>query len=231
MAAEQANLETIADNLANADVAGFKGAVQTFAPLGDENGAVLGTVALGSYPVFTQGKLVRSGGPFDLAIDGTGFFAVMDQRGRVAYTREGQFSRSAEGMLTNAAGWHLAGVRIPSDAVSVDVASDGAVIARTAAGKRICGHIRLAEFAAPERLAAAGGTLYFATHASGKPHYVTAGNAGGPSLRFGALEQSNVSIVEAMMQILAAQRAYEANAKGVQAADEMMRIADNLSRE
>jgi flagellar basal-body rod protein FlgG len=93
-----------------------------------------------------------------------------------------------------------------------------------------CGHIKLAEFAAPEFLQSAGGTLFYATHASGKPHTVQPGTTGGPAVKFGMLEKSNVTIIEAMMQILAAQRAYEANAKGVQAADEMMRIADNLQR-
>jgi flagellar basal-body rod protein FlgG len=124
----------------------------------------------------------------------------------------------------------LEGVRIPNDALSASVGEDGTVSFAAAKRKGTCGHIRLAEFAAPEYLHSAGGTLFFATHESGKARIVDPGTAGGPAVRFGMLEQSNVTIVEAMMQILAAQRAYEANAKGVQAADEMMRIADNLQR-
>jgi flagellar basal-body rod protein FlgG len=124
----------------------------------------------------------------------------------------------------------LEGVRIPNDALSASVGEDGTVSFAAAKRKGTCGHIRLAEFAAPEYLHSAGGTLFFATHESGKARIVDPGAAGGPAVRFGMLEQSNVTIVEAMMQILAAQRAYEANAKGVQAADEMMRIADNLQR-
>ncbi len=230
MAAQQQNLEIISENLANADVAGFKGAEATFSDVAAPGGGSLGTTEIGTHTVFTQGKLMRSGGPFDLAIDGPGFFAVSDDRGRRAYTRDGEFSRAADGTLRNAQGWRLDGVRIPNDALSATVAPDGTVTASMAKGKSACGRIRITEFAAPEYLQSAGGTLFFATHASGKPHEVSAGSRNGPNVKFGMLEKSNVTIVEAMMQILAAQRAYEANAKGVEAADEMMRIADNLSR-
>lgn len=230
MAAQQQNLEIISENLSNADVAGFKGAAATFTDVAFPGGGSLGTAAIGTHTVFTQGKLMHSGGPFDLAIDGVGFFTVIDDRGRQAYTRDGEFSRAADGTLRNAQGWRLEGVRIPGDALSAAVGEDGKVTYTTAHGKAACGRIRLAEFAAPEYLQSAGGTLFFATHQSGKPHTVDPGSSGGPAIKFGMLEHANVTIIEAMMQILAAQRAYEANAKGVQAADEMMRIADNLSR-
>lgn len=231
MAAQQRNLEVIADNLANANVAGFKGATQTFTDIASPLGGTLGTAAAGAHVMFTQGKLERSGGPFDLAIDGSGFFEVADASGRRGYTRDGEFSRAPDGTLRNAQGWRLLGVRLPADAISANVALDGTVTAQVANGKKQCGTIRLAQFAAPEFLRSAGGTLFFETAASGKAHFTRAGKDGGPSIRFGMLEQSNVTIVEAMMQILATQRAYEANAKGVQAADEMMRIADNLTRD
>ena len=230
MAAQQKNLEIVADNLANADVAGFKGAAETFTDIASRGGT-LGTAPAGTHVMFTQGKLERSGGPFDVAIQGAGFFAVADAAGRIAFTRNGEFSRAADGSLTNAQGRRLVNARIPADAISVNVSFDGLVTARTIAGEKKCGHIRLAEFASPEYLESAGGTLFFETKASGKARFVEPGKHGGPQLKFGMLEQSNVTIVEAMMQILAAQRAYEANAKGVQAADEMMRIADNLSRD
>jgi flagellar basal-body rod protein FlgG len=230
MAAQQRNLEIIADNLANADVAGFKGAAATFAAIASAGGS-LGTAAAGTHVMFTQGKLERSGGPFDIAIDGAGFFAVSDEKGRIAFTRNGEFSRDAAGALRNAQGRKLAGVRVPADAVTLDVAPDGSVTAQTPHGKKICGRIRIAEFASPEYLESSGGTLFFQTRASGEARYVDPAKRGGPQIKFGMLERSNVSIVEAMMQILAAQRAYEANAKGVQAADEMMRVADNLSRD
>ena len=230
MAAQQQNLEVIAGNLANADVAGFKGATASFTDVASPAGTTLATAQIGTHTLFTQGKLMHSGGPFDVAIDGAGFFTVIDAQGRRGYTRDGEFSRSADGYLRNAQGWRLDGVRIPDDAISVSVSEKGDVTARSNRGTVPCGRIRLTAFAAPEYLQSAGGTLFFATHSAGKPHGIAAGTAGGPAIKFGMLEQSNVTIVEAMMEILAAQRAYEANAKGVQAADEMMRIADNLTR-
>jgi len=230
MAAQQQNLEVISENLSNADVAGFKGAAATFAEIASPDGGTLGTVQTGTQTLFAQGKLMHSEGPFDLAIDGPGFFAVVDGRGQRAYTRDGEFARGADGSLRNAQGWRLKGVRIPEDALSARVAEDGTVTITTAKGSARCGRIRLTEFPAPEYLRSAGGTLFFETRGSGKARTVEPGTAGGPAIKFGMLEKSNVGIIEAMMQILAAQRAYEANAKGVQAADEMMRIADNLSR-
>jgi flagellar basal-body rod protein FlgG len=229
MAAQQQNLDTISNNLANAEVSGFKSASQTFAELAAPGEVGLGTVSVGEHLVFTQGKLVRSDGPFDLAIDGQGFFTVTDGK-RVAYTRNGEFSRAADGTVRDAAGWQLQGVRIPNDALSVNVATDGTVRATTPSGPCVAGHITIAVFAAPEYLDSVGGTTFRATAASGHARAATPGGQGGPAVRFGMLEQSNVSIVESMMQILSAQRAYEANAKGVQAADEMLRIANNLQR-
>jgi flagellar basal-body rod protein FlgG len=230
MAAQQRNLDTIADNLANAGVVGFKGSAQTFAELVAPGGQGLGTVALGSRVLFAQGKLARSAGPFDLAIDGPGFFTLLDGHGHKLYTRDGAFSRSADGTLRNARNYRLSGITIPSDALAVTVAGDGSVRATFTGGSRMLGRIRLAEFTAPEHLRAVDGAIFEATSESGKAKDVVAGSPDGPKLHFGMLEESNVTIIDAMMQILTAQRAYEANAKGVQAADEMLRIANNLQR-
>ena len=230
MAAQQSNLETIADNLANADVVGFKGSAQRFAELVAPGGGGLGTVALGPQVLFGQGKLVRSGGPFDLAIDGPGFFALRDANGRRVYSRNGQFSRAADGTLRTAENYRLDGIRIPADALSATVGEDGSVSAKFATGARIIGHIRVLSFVAPELLRPLAGNYFEATQQSGRSRSVVPGGHDGPRLRFGMLEQSNVTIVEAMMEILTTQRAYEANAKGVQAADEMLRIANNLQR-
>ena len=106
MAAQQTNLEIIADNLANADVAGFKGAAASFTDVNAGGTLGLGTAALGRHPLFEQGKLMKSGGPFDLAIDGAGFFRI-EKDGATAYTRAGEFSRAADGSLQNADGWRL----------------------------------------------------------------------------------------------------------------------------
>jgi flagellar basal-body rod protein FlgG len=229
MAAQQQNLDTIANNLANADVVGFKGGEDVFSALAAPGQPGTGTVRSGEHALFKAGKLERSNGPFDVAIDGEGFFVVTDGVRR-AYTRAGEFSRAVDGTLRNAQGWQLAGVRVPADALSASVAQDGIVTVTTDAGAQVVAHLRLAEFAAPERLQSADGALFVQTPESGPPRLVTPGGANGPDLRFGMLEQSNVSIVESMMQILTAQRAYEANAKGIQAADEMLRIANNLQR-
>lgn len=228
MAAQQTNLEIIADNLANADVAGFKSAAASFSAV-DAGGTLgLGTAALGRHVVFEQGKLMKSGGPFDIAIDGAGFFCV-EKNGRTAYTRAGEFTRAADGTLKNAEGWALHGVRLPADALTATVAKDGRVVVDPASAHHAPGRIQLAAFVAPERLRPLGGTLFAQTDASGPARRFAPGD-GHATIAFGVLEKSNVSIVESMMQILTAQRAYEANAKGVQAADEMLRIANNLHR-
>jgi len=230
MAAQQQNLDTIADDLANADVAGFKGSMQIFGELAAPGSPGAGTVSLGTRVLLAQGKLERAGGPCDLAIDGPGFFTVIDASGRRAYTRDGSFARAADGSLRNAANQRLEGVRIPAGALSLRVLENGVVQAAFANGTRAAGRVRLAEFDAPDRLRNVGGALFEATPDSGPAREVVPGGSDGPKLRFGMLERSNVSIVEAMMRILTAQRAYEANAKGVQAADEMLRIANNLQR-
>jgi flagellar basal-body rod protein FlgG len=228
MAAQQTNLEVIADNLANADVAGFKAMQARFTDVRSGGTLGLGTAAAGRHAVFTQGKLMHSGGPFDVAIDGAGFFRV-ERDGRAAYTRNGEFTRASDGSLRTADGWRLRDVTIPAAALTVDVAPDGRVTMDTADRKNIAlGRIRLATFAAPESLRSLGGTVFAATPDSGPEQRLVPGS--GVRVAFGMLEQSNVSVIESMMQILSAQRAYEANAKGVQAADEMQRIANNLHR-
>lgn len=228
MDAQQRNLDVVADNLANADVVGFKAAQATFAALGGN--AELGTASTGTRAIVAQGKLEKSGGPFDIAIDGRGFFPI-ERDGERAYTRAGAFARSADGSLRNADGWRLVGVRIPSGATSVAVDPAGRVTGDVGvhAHERF-GTIRLAAFDAPERLRPVGSAIFAATSASGKPTDVSLRGERDPKIAFGMLEKSNVSIVESMMEILAAQRAYEANSKGVAAADEMLRIANNLHR-
>jgi flagellar basal-body rod protein FlgG len=244
MAAQQTNLEVIADNLANADVAGFKQVVASFTDVNAGGTLGLGTATAGKHPLFAQGKLMHGGGPFDVAIEGHGFFRV-ERAGTLAYTRNGEFTRAADGTLRNADGWALRDIRIPADATAVHVATNGRVTidtpaatdgtaavagGTTGASGRTIGTIRLATFAAPEELQPLGGTVFAATHDSGPERHIDAGRATGPNIQFGMLERSNVSIIESMMQILTAQRAYEANAKGVQAADEMQRIANNINR-
>ena len=228
MAAQQHNLDVVADNLANADVVGFKSAEATFAQMGGD--ALLGTASTGMRALFTAGKLMKSGGPFDVAIDGTGFFTI-ERNGERGYTRAGSFTRSPDGSLQNADGWSLRGVKIPSDARELVVGLDGSVSATVGAKPHVsCGKIVLASFDAPEKLRTLGSAMFAPTAASGHARAIAAGGERNPKIVFGALEKSNVSVVESMMAILAAQRAYEANSKGVQAADEMLRIANNIHR-
>lgn len=228
MAAQQQTLDIVADNLANADVAGFKGARATFAAIGGD--ASLGTAPTGVERSFAQGKLMRTGGPFDVALDGPGFFCV-ERNGERAYTRAGSFARGADGTLRDNEGWALRGIRIPANALAATVAADGRVSV-TVDGRAgvAAGCITLAAFNAPERLRSLGSAVFAATPESGSPRTLAAGGDRGPKVAFGMLERSNVSTIESMMEILTAQRAYEANAKGVQAADEMLRIANNLHR-
>ncbi len=228
MAAQQQNLDVVADNLANADVAGFKGAQATFAAIGGN--AQLGTAATGVHQNVAQGKLMKSGGVFDVAIDGGGFFAI-ERNGEHGFTRAGAFARGADGTLHNAEGWTLHGIRLPANAVDVAVSVDGSVRVRSLGGaQHTVGRIALATFDAPEKLRPVGSAVFAATVDSGRARSLRTGGDREPKIAFGMLEKSNVSIVESMMAILAAQRAYEANAKGVQAADEMLRIANNIHR-
>lgn len=227
MAAEQQQLDAIAANLANAEVPGFKGTELSFSALAER----LGTAPGGGHLLLKQGKIVKSGGPLDLAIDGPGFFAVRDARGARAYTRAGDFAREADGTLRNGQGALLDGIRIPDDATKVSVERDGRVLVDTGAKKNVpAGAIALARFASPEHLRVDGEGLFTPTAASGAARTFRPGVGNNAVLLAGSLEQSNVSIVEAMMQIIAAQRAYEANSKGVQAADEMQRTVDNIIR-
>jgi flagellar basal-body rod protein FlgG len=230
MAAQQMQLDVIADNLANADVAGFKQAAAAFTDVRVPGGTGLGVMPMGTHAVFEQGKLEKSGGPFDVAIDGPGFF-VLTHGMRTAYTRSGEFHRAPDGTLQTADGWRVPGVRIPQDATNLGVDSDGRVwCERPKLGKSECGRIVLSTFAAPEALESAGNARFIATSRTGPPQRLLPGGEHAPKIAFGMLERSNVSIIGSMMEILAAQRAYEANAKGVQAADEMQRIANNLHR-
>ena len=112
---------------------------------------------------------------------------LRDAHGRRAYTRDGEFSRAADGTLRNAQGWMLDGVRIPNDAISVDVDARGAVVANTPKGPQTVGRLRLATFAAPDALERSGGTTYRATRACGTMHLLVPGADGGPSVRFGML--------------------------------------------
>lgn len=232
MASQQAVLDSIAANLANIDTPGFRASRPEFAALVTPDGSALGQSTATTHTLFTQGRLEDTDNRYDLAIDGEGLFRVVTADGHVAYTRAGNFTPDARGRLLLPAGAALDGVRLPASTTSVEVRPDGAVEARVAgkSGSVAAGRIRLHEFANAAELRLGSDGLYYQTNAAGGTSDGTPGSGGFGHLKQHSLERANVSVVDAMMSILSAQRAYEANAKTVQAADEMLRLANNLER-
>jgi flagellar basal-body rod protein FlgG len=226
MSIEEANLEQISENVANAENPGYKSSDIWVSALNSGLGAQVGGTRLN----LSQGKLEKSGGPFDLAITGPGFFKVSAPNGDIAYSRLGDFSRNPDGKMVNGQGCTLDGVSIPENATDVKVTPDGKILATVNGNKDFqIGHISLAAFAAPDKLRQTGiKGVFMATAASGVSKDLTPG--GDTKISFGMLEKSNISIVESMLSLLAAQRAYEADSKGVQSADEMLRIANSLQK-
>jgi len=236
MAAQQTALDTISSNLANIDTPGFRAARPEFTDLIGSSGAALGTASASARTLFIPGRLESTGDEHDLAIDGDGFFLVKTRDGRAAYTRAGNFTPDAHGRLALPNGATLDGIRLPDGTTRMDVSSDGAVVAHVA-GKSApfrAGYVHLHAFDDVNSLRQADDGLFYATATATAE--AAADRAGRPGIGgFGRLEQrylerANVSVVDEMMSILAAQRAYEANAKTVQAADEMLRLANNLEK-
>ncbi len=226
MSMEEANLEQISENVANADNPSYKASNTWFSALSSGLGATIGGTRLD----LTQGKLQKSGGPFDLAINGSGFFKVVAPNGDLAYSRLGDFSRTADGKMQNGQGCTLVGVNLPANASDVTVLGDGTIQATLDGHKNFTiGHITLATFAAPEQLRQGGVKGIFTPTADSGPA-LDLRPGGETKIAFGMLEKSNISIVESMLAMLAAQRAYEADSKGVQSADEMLRIANSLQK-
>jgi flagellar basal-body rod protein FlgG len=232
MAAQQAVLDTIAANLSNIDTPGFRIDRPEFAALIDQNSRSAGPLAQVPQRLFSQGKLESTNNAFDLAIDGEGLFEVRNASGTLAYTRAGNFTPDAMGRLRLPNGAALANVRLPSGALGVTFGLDGRIRARVAGRAEAvdAGRVRLCAFANNPALHLGPDGLFYATRVAGAVFRNAPGSGGFGELKQRALERANVSVVGAMMAVLAAQRAYEANAKSVQAADEMLRLANNLER-
>jgi flagellar basal-body rod protein FlgG len=250
MNAQQTNVDNIANNLANANTTGFKarraqfqdllyqsmvqpGAAagqQTTVPAGLQLG--LGTRAASNEIVFTQGSFTQTNNPYDLVIQGTGFFQVRLSTGELAYTRDGSFQLDKNGNIVTSSGDAVEPqITIPSNAQSVTIAPDGTVSyllpGQSAAQK--AGQFQIASFQNPAGLNSIGKNLYQPTDASGDPTVAAPGGQEGlGSLMQGYTEQSNVSIVEEFINLIVAQRAYEANSKVVKAADDMYQQVNNL---
>ncbi|MDD3799839.1 MAG: flagellar basal-body rod protein FlgG [Novosphingobium sp.] len=244
--AQDTRMRVIANNLANVGTTGFKRDRANFATLAYQNlrvagqqssaetdyatGLNLGTgVAIQSTSrIVTQGTLNNTGNALDLALDGEGYFQVELPGGQTAYTRAGNFTRSAEGELVTVQGYRvLPGITIPDDAQSITVAQDGTVSAATASGETSeLGKIEIASFTNPAGLQATGDNFLLETAASGAPQVGAPGEAGRGSIRQGMLEGSNVNVVEELVDMIECQRAYEVNSKMISAIDEMLRNAN-----
>jgi len=250
MQAQQFNLDTIANNLANASTAGFRRRRLQFQDLLYQNMVMPGTAAtqqttvaaglqigLGSRSsaseiIQLQGDLSQTGNPLDLTIEGQGFFQVTLPSGETAYTRSGTFHMDAQGNVVTADGNPLEpSLTIPQGASSITIGTDGTVsvtLAGQSAAQQV-GNIQLALFANPGGLNSIGKNLFLSTTASGDPIVGTPGGSEGlGELQQGYLEQSNVSVVDEFIQMIVAQRSYEANSRVVQAADQMFQLVNNL---
>jgi flagellar basal-body rod protein FlgG len=251
MQAQQTNIDTIANNIANVNTTGFKQARAEFQDLLYQNIRPAGTASsasttfpvglqlgLGTRPVatdriFRQGDMRQTENPLDLVIEGKGFFQVRLPNGELGYTRDGSFHRTAEGILATADGNPLEPqITIPADADTVTIAKDGTVNVTTAGSSTAqeIGTIQLANFQNPGGLNAMGGNLFSASAASGDPLTGNPGENGLGHVNQGFLEQSNVSVVEEMVNMIVAQRAYEVNSKAVRVADDMLSQINNLVR-
>jgi flagellar basal-body rod protein FlgG len=231
MATQQALLDSIAANLANVDVPGYRVTRSEFSAFMNADGRVVAPELAQATRLFTQGRLDSTDNPHDLAISGEGFFQVVTESGKRAFTRAGNFSPDATGRLRLPNGARLEGVALPAGTATFTVDENGKVLAQVAgrSGNSGAGRINLATFMNPSALRLGEDGLFYATAGSGQPRSVTLGAPIG-KIKQRYLERANITVVAAMMAVLAAQRAYEANAKVVQAADEMLRLANNLER-
>ena len=251
MAAQQLNIDVISNNLANVNTAGFKKSrvdfqdllYQTMRPAGttEAQGSQVPTgiqVGLGTRPasvtkIFSQGDFQQTGNPLDLVIAGDGFFQVLQPDGTTAYTRDGTFKLDAQGRMVTSDGFALQPeITIPAEATSISVGSDGTVSV-TLPGQmqpQELGQIQIAKFLNPSGLSNWGRNLLTATAASGDAIVDTPGLNGLGTLQNGYVEMSNIKVVEEMVNMIVAQRAYEVNSKAIQTADEMLNIANNLRR-
>ena len=250
MNAQQANIDNVAHNLANVNTTGFKKSRVEFedlvyqqikapgsptsqeaeAPIGLEAG--LGSRAVATARNFQTGNLRSTNSPFDLAIEGQGFFQITLPGGETGYTRAGAFHVNGEGQLVTAEGYALEpAITIPQNANSVSISKDGIVsVATPGQAPQQLGTIELATFQNPSGLEARGGNMFVASTASGDPITGVPGTDAIGIVQQGFLEDSNVSVVEEMVNMILGQRAYEANSKVIRGADEMLQQVNNLSR-
>ena len=241
--AQQTHLDVISNNLANVSTNGFKrsravfedllyqtlrqpgaqSSQQTQLPSGLQIGTGVRPVA--TEKIFAQGNLQQTGNPLDLAIQGNGFFQVLQPDGTTAYTRDGAFQVDNTGALVTSSGYHVQpAVTIPANALSITVGQDGTVsvlLAGTAKPTQV-GTLQLVNFINPAGLQSAGENLYLETASSGTPNSNTPGTNGLGRLSPGYVETSNVNVAEEMVNMIQTQRAYEINARAITTSDQML---------
>jgi flagellar basal-body rod protein FlgG len=249
MEAQNLNIDVISNNLANVNTNGFKKSRADFQDLLYQTirtpGATSATgteiptgiqVGMGVKPVavqkiFLQGNFIQTGNSLDTVIQGDGFFQILMPDGTTSYTRAGSFKLDSEGRIVNSDGYPLEpGITVPAKTTSINISSDGIVSvvqAGTTTPTQI-GQIELANFINPGGLNALGQNLFQPTASSGDPTTSNPGSNGLGTILQGSLEMSNVNVVEEMVNMIAAQRAYEINSKSIQAADQMLQVANNL---
>jgi flagellar basal-body rod protein FlgG len=247
--AQQTNLDVIANNLANASTTGFKRVkpmfedllYQTLRAAGANSGAELqiptglqvgAGVRLGSTErVLTQGALMKTENPLDIAINGIGYFQVQLPDGTAAYTRDGNFARNSQGQMVTQSGMIVApGITIPNEALSVSISEAGEVSVVLPGDPRpvVLGEIPLVTFVNRGGLAATGGNLFVETAASGPPIPGVPGSEGFGALLQSYSEASNVNVAEELIALIQAQRGYELNSRAVKASDEMLQRVAQL---
>lgn len=239
---QQSQIDTISNNLANLQTPGFKSSRVSFADVAtltpeqvqqgiESDRAGAGTEVLATRPVFTEGTLTQTGNPLDLAIQGSGFLEVVDTAGNHLYTRAGQLHVDTGGYLATVDGDRLAdNIQIPPDAKNLIIDATGQVSATlgTDTQPTTLGQIQLSVFASPEALQAVGNNAFVPTQQSGDPSVGKPNDTGFGSLNQGMLEQSNVNMVQEMTNLVLAQRAYQLNARVLQAADQILDTINNL---
>ena len=250
MYAQQLNIEVIANNIANMNTHGFKRNKAEFQDLmyqevpvnslsaSQSNGSTTtnkiqignGVQPVSTQKIFEQGDIQPTNNQFDVALQGEGFFQVTKADGTKAYTRDGSFKVNSEGKLTTSTGYLLdPEITLTEDTVGISIGRDGTVeIVENTGNKFVADQIQIVRFLNPGGLKALGDNLFAETEASGIPIIGTPGTNGFAEIHQGFLEMSNVDIVEEMIAMITAQRAYEINSKTVKTVEEMMTMANNL---
>jgi flagellar basal-body rod protein FlgG len=246
MQAQQQTLDTIANNLVNVNTPAFKKSrvnfnelmhvephKETSAGSGASNILGVGISVERVAKDFAPGILSQTSSPLDLAINGNGFIEVTLPDGSRGYTRGGTMQITKDSFLATSAGYALKpAIHIPANITSLTIEKDGKVLVQTSAKAQPVeiGHLEMASFSNPAGLKAAGAGVYVPTEASGQAVYGKPGSQGMGTIAQGSLEASNVSLVDEMVTLMVAQRAYELSSKVAQASDEVMSMTNNLRR-